>query len=61
MSDDLLRDLESFGLFFEDMAVRDLKIYAGTLGGDVLHYRDMPDWNVMLLFIWMMADGEQLR
>lgn len=40
MPDDLLRDLESFGLFFEDMAVRDLKIYAGTLGGEVLHYRD---------------------
>jgi predicted AAA+ superfamily ATPase len=40
MPDDLLRDLESFGLFFEDMAVRDLKIYASTLGGEVLHYRD---------------------
>lgn len=40
MPDDLLNDLESFGLFFEDMAVRDLKIYAGTLGGEVLHYRD---------------------
>lgn len=40
MPDDLLNDLESFGLFFEDMAVRDLKIYAGALGGEVLHYRD---------------------
>lgn len=40
MPDDLLRDLECFGLFFEDMAVRDLKIYASTLGGEVLHYRD---------------------
>lgn len=40
MPEDLHRDLESFGLFFEDMAVRDLKIYAGTLGGEVLHYRD---------------------
>ena len=40
MPDNLLRDLESFGLFFEDMAVRDLKIYASTLGGEVLHYRD---------------------
>lgn len=38
--EDLHRDLESFGLFFEDMAVRDLKIYAGTLGGEVMHYRD---------------------
>lgn len=40
MPEDLLRDLESFGLFFEDMAVRDLKIYASTLGGEVRHYRD---------------------
>ncbi len=40
MPDNLLRDLESFDLFFEDMAVRDLKIYASTLGGEVLHYRD---------------------
>lgn len=37
---DLLADLESFGLFFEDMAVRDLRIYADALGGEVLHYRD---------------------
>ncbi len=40
MPEDLLADLESFGLFFEDMAVRDLKVYAGTLGGEVRHYRD---------------------
>lgn len=40
MPEDLLRDLESFGLFFEDMAVRDLKIYAGAIGGEVRHYRD---------------------
>jgi len=40
MPDDLMRDLESFGLFFEDMAVRDLRVYAGTLGGEVRHYRD---------------------
>ena len=40
MPEDLLRDLESFGLFFEDMAVRDLKIYASTIGGEVRHYRD---------------------
>lgn len=35
-----MRDLESFGLFFEDLAVRDLRVYAGTLGGEVRHYRD---------------------
>lgn len=38
--DDLKRDLNSFGLFFEDFAVRDLRIYADRLGGTVKHYRD---------------------
>lgn len=38
--DDLKHDLESFGLFFEDFAVRDLSVYAGSLGGEVRHYRD---------------------
>lgn len=38
--EDLLSDLESFGLFFEDMAVRDLRVYASVLGGEVRHYRD---------------------
>lgn len=38
--DDLMNDLKSFGLFFEDMAVRDLIIYASTLNGTVKHYRD---------------------
>ncbi len=28
------------GLFFETMAVRDLRIYAQSLDGDVFHYRD---------------------
>ncbi len=40
MPEDLLRDLNSLGLFFEDMAVRDLRVYAGTMGGEVRHYRD---------------------
>ncbi len=38
--EDLKNDLESFGLFFEDMAVRDLSIYANAIGGTVSHYRD---------------------
>ena len=37
---DLMNDLESFGLFFEDFAVRDLRVYADNLGGVVRHYRD---------------------
>lgn len=38
--DNLKRDLNSFGLFFEDFAVRDLSVYAATLHGEVRHYRD---------------------
>ena len=37
---DLLNDLNSFGLFFEDFAVRDLSIYATTFDGEIRHYRD---------------------
>lgn len=38
--DDLMNDLNSFGLFFEDFAVRDLSIYASVYDGEVRHYRD---------------------
>ena len=38
--DDLLHDLNTFGLFFETLCVRDLRVFADTLGGGVYHYRD---------------------
>lgn len=38
--DDLINDLETFGLLFESMCVRDLRVYAQRLKGDVFHYRD---------------------
>lgn len=37
---DLLSDIETFGLVFETMAIRDLKAYAQILNADVFHYRD---------------------
>ncbi|MCC8070540.1 MAG: DUF4143 domain-containing protein [Bacteroidales bacterium] len=37
---DLINDLETMGLLFETMAIRDLRVYAQALGGDVYHYRD---------------------
>ncbi len=37
---DLVNDLETFGLLFETMCVRDLRVYADALGGTVYHYRD---------------------
>ena len=38
--DDLMHDLNTFGLLFETMAVRDLRVYADAIGGEVKHYRD---------------------
>ena len=38
--EDLLNDLNAFGLFFEDMVVRDLRIYSQMINGKVMHYRD---------------------
>lgn len=38
--EDLINDLNSFGLFFETLCVRDLRVYADALGGTVYHYRD---------------------
>ena len=37
---DLINDLRSFGFFFEDMVVRDLRVYAEALDGELYHYRD---------------------
>ena len=38
--EDLKRDMNTFGLLFEDFAVRDLRVYSSVLGGEVRHYRD---------------------
>lgn len=35
-----MQDLETFGLLFESLCVRDLRIYAEALDGQVFHYRD---------------------
>ena len=37
---DLVNDLNTMGLLFETMAVRDLRVYAESIDGDVFHYRD---------------------
>ena len=37
---DLINDLNTFGLMFEDLCVRDLRVYADALDGEVCHYRD---------------------
>lgn len=36
----LLRDMSTFGMLFEALCIRDLRVYAETLRGSVLHYHD---------------------
>ena len=38
--DDLISDLNTMGLLFENLCVRDLRVYADALDGNVYHYRD---------------------
>ena len=42
----LRSDLNTFGLLFESLAVRDLRTYARLLDADVFHYRDESDLEV---------------
>ena len=37
---DLINDLNTMGLFFETLCVRDLRVFADALDGRVYHYRD---------------------
>lgn len=39
-SDGLLKDFNLFGLLFESLCVRDLRVYAELMDGEVFHYRD---------------------
>lgn len=40
---DLIDDLNTLGLLFETLCIRDLRVYADYLGGQVYHYRDKND------------------
>ena len=37
---DLINDLDTFGLMFETMCIRDLRVYSDAIGGQLYHYRD---------------------
>lgn len=37
---DLIADLETFGLIFETLCIRDLRVFAEALNGTVYHFRD---------------------
>lgn len=40
---DLLNDLNTFGLLFETLCIRDLRVYSESIKGKVYHYRDSSD------------------
>lgn len=37
---DLINDLQTFGFIFETLCIRDLRVFADALDGQVYHYRD---------------------
>lgn len=37
---DLIHDLNTMGLLFETLCIRDLRVFAGALDGQVYHFRD---------------------
>lgn len=37
---DLINDLKTMGMMFENLCIRDLRVYADALDGKVYHYRD---------------------
>ena len=38
--DDVIHDIKTFGLLFENLVNRDLKVYVNSIGGTLRHYRD---------------------
>ncbi len=53
----LINDLETFGLYFEALCERDLKIYAEAIGAKLYHYRE-NDTGIEVDAIIEIADGE---
>ena len=52
----LRHDLKTLGLLFESLAMRDLRIYADSLGGKVYYYRDDSDLEVDAIIV--LPDGK---
>ena len=53
----LINQLDTFGLYFEALCERDLKIYAESIGAKLYHYRE-NDTGVEVDAIVEIADGE---
>jgi len=51
----LLTDFNTFGLLFESLCIRDLRIYADSIDGSVYHYRDKTGFEIDAIV--ELADG----
>jgi predicted AAA+ superfamily ATPase len=51
----LLSDFNTFGFLFESLCIRDLRIYAESLDGNVFHYRDKSGLEIDAVI--QLADG----
>jgi len=51
----LLSDFNTFGLLFESLCIRDLRIYAESIDGSVFHYRDKSGFEIDAII--QLADG----
>jgi predicted AAA+ superfamily ATPase len=51
----LLSDFNTFGLLFESLCIRDLRIYAESIDGSVYHYRDKSGLEIDAIV--QLADG----
>ncbi len=56
-SEKLMNDLETFGLYFEALCERDLRIYAESIGAKLYHYRD-NNTGLEIDSIIEISDGE---
>jgi predicted AAA+ superfamily ATPase len=45
----LLNDLETFGLFFESMVLRDIRTYAEAVGADTFFYKNSSELEVDII------------
>lgn len=54
-SDMLINDLKTYGLFFESLAIRDIRAYAFYLDGNVFYYQDST--NLEIDAIVELSDG----
>lgn len=54
--EELLNDLETMGFLFESLCVRDLRVYARLLEGEICHYRDKTGLEVDAIV--QLANGQ---